>query len=81
MTASKITLRIDRIVTDQAGLTREALTAAIEREIAKGGIDAVTQSPAADRHLATRSGRVKSGTSDLPTRVAQATLSTLTGGK
>lgn len=81
MTAPKVTLRIDRIVTDQAGLTREALVAAIQREIANGRIAAMTTGQGTDLNIATRSGRVLPGKSDLSTRVAQATITTITGGR
>ncbi len=74
MNAPKISLRIESILTDQPGLSRKELQAALHREIstviAEQGPAALGQSAA----RASSRGTVSLGASPLSARVASATL-------
>lgn len=73
----KITLRIDRIVSDQPGFSREALTQALRHEIgthvARAGVNAFGPG----RNTAVRSGRIAPGKAATADRVATAAIKTL----
>jgi hypothetical protein len=78
MIGSKITLRIDRVVTDQPGLSRTDLNAALHQEITRlvseRGLATFGQSTS----LAASRGTVSNGKATLPARVAAATLKAVT---
>ena len=80
MTAQKINLRIDRIITDQPGLDHTVLVDAIREELAKaiaaGGPTALGQG----RNMAQTDGQVRTGDTSRAGRIAQATVNALQSG-
>ncbi|NVO58269.1 hypothetical protein HW561_21005 [Rhodobacteraceae bacterium B1Z28] len=77
MTGPRITLRIDRIVSDTPGLERAALAAAIRDEVGTVVARDGTGSLGTSRNMAFGKGVVQGGKAPLAQRVGRATVKVL----